>query len=294
MRIPETELILNKDGSVYHLNLLPEDVADTIITVGDPDRVPKISCYFDRIDVRKQKREFVTHTGYIGSKRLTVISTGISTDNIDIVMNELDALANIDLKTRFIKPQHQSLDIIRIGTSGALQKDIPIDSHVISQRGIGLEGLAGFYNLNYSPDEQQLQKKFLAKFNFIPAIQNCYAIDGDARLIHLLSTTSKNTIIGSTVTCGGFYGPQGRILRAQPSIPHLIDLLQQLNMTNFEMETAGIYAMARLLGHHACSANLIVANRITHEFSTQYEKWMDHLIQTVLEKITQQEAVYGV
>jgi uridine phosphorylase len=280
MRIPESELILNNDGSIYHLHLLPEDIADIILTVGDPERVPHVSCYFDSIEMRKQKREFVTHTGYVGSKRITVMSTGMSTDNIDIVINELDAIANINLETREPKPANEikSLKIIRVGTSGGLQKDIPLDSFVVSDIALGLDGLSYFYPINFNAQEKVLQDKFINAFQ--PDIKTAYAIEGDKKLVELFH--EENFIPGRTVTCAGFYGPQGRSLRAKPSIEGFAERLTQFGLTNFEMETAGIYAMGRLLGHQCCSVSAIVADRVTGKFSKQASKTIDLMIQSVL------------
>jgi uridine phosphorylase len=285
--IHDSELILNQDGSVYHLNLLPEDIADTIITVGDPDRVPEVSKHFDRIEIKKQKRELITHTGYIGKKRCTVLSTGMSTDNIDIVMNELDALVNIDLQNRIIKPQLKSLNIIRIGTAGGLSKHLNIDDTVVSEFGIGMDGLGSFYKLANSAIEEEIRAEFLKHFEWSPIVANTYAVEGS---YSLLTALRKDWHVGMTATCGGFYGPQARTLRAEPSLPDLIEKLQSFNyenhtITNFEMETAGLYAMGRLLGHHCCSVSAIVANRCTRKFSTDAHKTVQKLIQDTLEKI---------
>jgi uridine phosphorylase len=278
MRIPESELILNKDGSIYHLNLLPEDIADTIFVVGDPDRVPQVSCYFDSIEVRKQKRELTTHTGYIGKKRLTVMSTGMGTGGIDIAINELDALANIDFNTRTVKTTHKTLQIIRIGTSGALQKDVPIDSIVVSHRGVGFDGLAGF-----NAEEMRYTQAIIEKFDNIRSIQTCYVAEGNAELIDLLG---RDAIVGTTASSGGFYGSQGRVLRGPLKIPDFVEKLQQLNMTNFEMEAGAIYALSKLLGHRACVVNAIIANRINGEYSLQFTETVDKTIRYVLEKVS--------
>jgi len=287
-RIEESELILNPDGSIYHLNLLPEDIADTIITVGDPDRVAQVSKYFDSIELKKQKRELITHTGYVGKQRITVLSTGMSTGNIDIVFNELDALANIDFKQRTINPHLKSLDIIRIGTAGGLQPNIPLDSFVISTYGIGLDGLGSFYQMQNDLAESTLRQSFLKYFANDPATMNTYVARGSDKLINLFATEG---IPGITVTCSGFYGPQGRILRAQPMIEHFIPKLQNFvwqeqAIANFEMETAGIYALGNILGHHCCSLSAIVANRCTQEFSTQPKEAVENLITLVLEKVS--------
>jgi len=276
MRIKESELILNSDKSIYHLNLLPEDIADTIITVGDPDRVPEVSKYFDRIELKKQKREFVTHTGYIGKQRLSVVSTGISTDNIDIVFNELDALVNIDLETRMLKSHHKSLNIVRIGTAGALQADIPLDTFVVSQNAIGLDGLAHAYEIEWDHEEHDLRNKSLS------LLPHAYAVKGHKSLVDLLA---QDNIAGTTITCGGFYGPQGRTLRAQPSIKNFQQKLTDLGAANFEMETAGIYALGKILGHRCCSISAIMANRCTGEFSQTPHETVDKLIQVTLERL---------
>ncbi|MCB0540529.1 MAG: nucleoside phosphorylase, partial [Bacteroidetes bacterium] len=254
--IKPSELILNDDGSIYHLHLLPEQIADTIITVGDPDRVEKVSKYFDKIEHKIQKREFVTHTGYIGNKRLTVISTGIGTDNIDIVINELDALVNIDLHTRQIKKDKKSLNIIRIGTSGTLQGEIDVDSIVLSSFGLGLDGLMNFYVSHNSDEEEEILLK-INKAVELP-IKPCIA-KGSEFLLNQIKTDSTYT--GITISATGFYGPQGRTLRMQPKVANFIDELAQLKfdnnerITNLEMETSAIYGMGKVLGHHCLSVN---------------------------------------
>jgi uridine phosphorylase len=278
-QIPESELILNNDGSIYHLHLLPEDIAETIIFVGDQERVPEVSKYFDSIELKKVKREFITHTGYIGQKRISVISTGIGTDNIDIVMNELDVLVNVDLATRTIKKNHTALNIIRIGTSGALQSNIPIDSVLVSEQAIGLDSLMLFYERKKDVELEQSIKEQLG-FNFI----NPYWVNGNKELVDLLPS---NYLKGITATCCGFYGPQGRFLRAKGVNSTLIEKLNQLNIngksvTNFEMETAGIYGLANVLGHKAVSVNCILANRITNEFSKNPAEIIDETIKEVL------------
>jgi uridine phosphorylase len=284
MRIPESELILNLDGSIYHLNLLPEDIADLIIVVGDPDRVQMVSRYFDHIELKKQKRELITHTGRIGNQRITALSTGMSTDNIDIVFNELDALANIDFNTRTIKPQTKRLKIIRAGTAGSLQAHIPIDSFVVSGNAVGLDGLANFYETTFSPEEIALQKRFAAAFPNDPVIQTCYTSTADAALTHLLG---KGYTVGTTVSCAGFYGPQGRMLRAKAKINNFTDKLTQLGMANFEMEASAIFALGTILGHQTCSVSAIVANRVTQQFSTKPYESIDKLIRYMLERLVE-------
>ena len=283
---PESELILNPDGSIYHLHLRPEDLSTTIITVGDPDRVSDVSKHFDSIQLKRQHREFVTHTGMLGGKRLTVISTGIGTDNIDIVFNELDALVNIDFTSRTLRPNITQLNVIRIGTSGSLQTDIPIDAVLVSTYGLGLDGLMDFYE--FEDDNIDLLDAFADNNWETGGLPYPYLAAGSDAL---LTAIGKDDFLrGITATCTGFYGPQGRQLRAQI---YKKDIIQQLSsfkynehrITNFEMETAGIYGLARLLGHNALSVNAILANRITHQFSTQGQKTVDAMIKTVLERI---------
>ncbi|HTK19104.1 MAG TPA: nucleoside phosphorylase [Mucilaginibacter sp.] len=284
--IAESELILNKDGSVYHLHLLPDDLADTIITVGDPDRVARVSRYFDTVDLKKSKREFVTHTGTIGGKRVTVMSSGISTDNIDIVLNELDALVNIDLKARVPKTQLRKLNIIRIGTSGAIQADIPVDSLLVSKAAFGLDTLMHYYRRENTELEQQLLdalKPALPKNGgFVP-----YIASAD---MELLAKLGYDTLQGITFTAPGFYAPQGREVRAHAAHPEFMNTLQQFNLngqriTNLEMETAGIYGLSAVLGHRAISFNVILANRSTQTFSKQPEKIVDNYIRQLLGRI---------
>jgi uridine phosphorylase len=286
-QIPESELILNKDGSVYHLNLLPQDLASNVINVGDPDRVALVSSFFDEIEIKKQKREFVTHTGIYKGCRITVLSTGIGTDNIDIVYNELDALVNIDLKTRLIKEQLTSLNLVRIGTSGALQTEIPVDSFVCSKFGLGLDGLLNFYDLKNTPSESALIQAFANHFPSKGIFPASYITESDSFLFNLLS---KGLHSGITASCSGFYGPQGRQLRLEPSRKDLIEKLSSFNfnenrITNFEMETGAMYGLAKLLGHRCCSVNVIVANRIAQKYSKNAEAAMNKLIQLVLDRL---------
>ena len=284
--ISETDLILNADGSAYHLNLLPGDIADTVITVGDPDRVGEVSKYFDSIELQKGKREFITHTGLIGKKRISVLSTGIGTDNIDIVLNELDALVNIDFETRIPNVELKKLNIIRIGTSGAIQPDIKVDSLLVSSAAFGLDALAGFYKQSYSEEEKELLKQFSAEFN--EGIINPYIATANTILLNKLADGIQQ---GITVTAPGFYSPQGRQVRAYSAIPQLMDIVTSFRadgkrITNMEMETAGIYSLAKILGHYAISFNVILANRAIKEFSKQPAKIMDHYIKQLIEKIS--------
>jgi uridine phosphorylase len=285
-QISNTDLILNQDASIYHLNLLPEDIADTVILVGDPDRVSEISQYFDRIELKKGKREFITHTGYLGLKRLTVLSTGIGTDNIDIVLNELDALVNIDFNTRKLNNELKSLDIIRIGTSGAVQEDLPIDSILVSEYGLGLDSLMQYYIHELSSDECLLQNAVSAHFHGLKGVSP-YISSADPGL---LKTIGKDLIRGITLTAPGFYSPQGREVRAKTSFPDLLKLFRSFSfkeqrITNLEMETAGIYALSKALGHKAISINAILASRVKYEFSSNPAKVIDQAIQLVLARL---------
>jgi uridine phosphorylase len=283
----ESELILNADGSIYHLHLKPENIAETIITVGDPDRVTEVSKHFDKIEFSTQKREFVTHTGYIGNKRLTVISTGIGTDNIDIVFNELDALVNIDLENRIEKIEKKSLKIVRVGTSGTLQNHIPVDSVLLSEMGLGMDGLMNYYNTENSKFELEILNKLNEKISFPLPLKITSA---SKKLIDNFSII-ENVYKGITISATGFYGPQGRILRAKPSIKNFIEKMAEfdfdgLKITNLEMETAGIYGLGKLLGHECLSVNVILANRQTGEFSKNGEKSVEKTIVKTLEILT--------
>ena len=285
-KLSESDLVINPDGSIYHLNLLPEDVAQTVITVGDPDRVAEISKHFDRVELKKGKREFITHTGYIGSKRITVLSTGIGTDNIDIVFNELDALVNIDFTTREIKSELTSLDIIRVGTSGAIQPDIEMGTILASSHGLGLDTLMKYYQQDVSVADQEILTQINVHLANLPGIDP-YFTSGSARL---LDTIGKGLQQGITVTAPGFYAPQGRVVRAQVKVPDLIGKLNSfrhagLRITNLEMETAGIYALASVLGHQALSVNAILASRVNYEFSKDPNAIVNQAIQLVLERL---------
>ena len=289
MAIQESELILNPDGSVYHLNLLPEHIADTIITVGDPDRVPGVTKYFESIEFSTHKREFHTQTGVYKGKRMTVISTGIGTDNIDIVFNELDALVNIDLKTRTINKTHKSLDIVRIGTSGSIQKNIGIDTFVISEKACGFDSLLHFYNSKHI-QQTDVSDALIAHTEWSEDKSKPYVVTADKALFAKLE--SDQTTKGFTATNVGFYGPQGRILRLSIQDNDLNDKLATFSynnqaITNLEMETAGIYGLARLLGHRAVSMNAIIANRATGEFSKDPKLVVENLIQYTLDKLVQ-------
>lgn len=287
-RIEESELIINSRGAIYHLDLRPEELAPTVITVGDPDRVAEVSKYFDSIEVKRQHREFITHTGRLGSKRISVISTGIGPDNIDIVVNELDALVNIDFDTRLIKSSLTQLDIIRVGTSGSLQADIPVDSFVASTHGLGLDNLLNYYRLEQNEQDVQLLQSFITNTQLHAQISHPYISLASGNLL-------KNFVDGFhqgiTVTCPGFYGPQGRVLRLGIKNPELINRLTEFRygpyrIANFEMETSAIYGLGKLLGHHCLSLSAIVANRIAKEFSKDSAATIDLLIRKTLETIS--------
>lgn len=286
-KIPESELILNSDSSVYHLNLLPHEISDTVINVGDPDRVAMVSKFFDKIEVKKQKREFVTHTGTYKGKRITVLSTGIGTDNIDIVYNELDALVNIDLKAREIKKELKSLNLIRIGTSGSLQSDIPVDGFVFSQFGMGLDGLLNFYKLENDQEESEIVDAFRIHYPNEGILPQSYIARCSSKLEAALAEGMHK---GITASCSGFYAPQGRILRYELARQDFIPTLHSFKhksqrITNFEMETGAMYGLAKILGHHCCSINAIVANRINNEHTHKAEETMNTLIELVLDRL---------
>lgn len=264
--IPSSELIINPDGSIYHLNIRPENIASNIITVGDPERVAAISKHFENVEFKMSKREFVTHTGSYKGKRLSVMSTGMGTDNIEIFMTELDALVNIDLQTRLPKKEHTTLNIVRVGTSGSMRNDIKAGAKLASAYGIGLDTLMAYYTAEYTEFEKEVALVVQGKLG-LPFTPYCF--QGSQTLLERLS---KGLIIGNTVTCPGFYGPQGREVRLKPAITDIIERLgaveiEDFKLTNFEMETAGYYAMGRMLGHEVLSLNAIVANRISLEFA---------------------------
>lgn len=279
--IQPSELIINERGAIYHLNIRPDELAKTVITVGDPDRVAMVSKHFDHIHHRFQHREFISHTGSIGSKNITVLSTGIGPDNIDIAMNELDALMNIDFETRTIKQQLQQLTIIRLGTSGSLQPDIPVDEYVAGTHGLGLDNLLHFYNYRPNEEEQQLLQHFIAHTQYHG---NPYIISASAVLLKYFVEGFHH---GITVTCPGFYGPQGRVLRLGLSYPDLNSNLSSFSfgnhrITNFEMETSAIYGLGKLLSHQFLSLNTIVANRANKTFSADAKVAVEGLIEKAL------------
>jgi len=286
-RIEESELIINERGAIYHLNLRPEELATTVITVGNPDRVKEVSKYFDNIECKNQYREFITHTGYLGKKRISVVSTGIGPDNIDIVLNELDAVANIDLETRTIKKELTSLLIIRLGTSGSLHADIPVDSLVAGTHGLGIDNLLNYYQHSYNDEEKLLIQQFVEQTQIDASFSYPYIATASASVLKYFVSGFHH---GITVTCPGFYGPQGRVLRLGLTNPKLIDKLTEFSygnfrIVNFEMETSAIYGLGKLLGHRCLSLNTIVANRINKTFTKDSYVSLDNLIRRALEII---------
>lgn len=289
MKIKSSELILNPDGSIYHLNLRPENIAKDIIFVGDQYRVDRISKHFDTIEFETQKREFKTHTGTYKGKRISVISTGIGPDNIDIAINEIDALFNIDLETREIKKELTSVNIVRIGTSGSLQADIPVNSFVLSQYGLGLDNMMRSYVMDHITNVP-MEDAFIKHTNWDLRKGRPYFIANSAELEAKLD--SNQVYKGITGTAGGFYGPQGRVLRLaiqDPELNHKIDnfKFEDYRITNFEMETSAIYGLCKLLGHHAVSLNTIIANRANGTFSEDPYAAVDQLIIYTLDKLSQ-------
>lgn len=288
MPIAESEMIINKRGAIYHLDVRPEEIADTVILVGDPDRVKKVSRHFDKIEHHQQHREFITHTGTIGNKRISVTSTGIGPDNIDIAINELDALANIDFETREVRSHLKQLNLIRFGTSGALQADIPVDSFVASSHGLGLDNLLNFYDYQKSAEENDMANAFIQQTGIDTSITQPYAFAGSKIL---LDKFPEEYFKGITVTCPGFYGPQGRVLRLGLKSPGLINKLTHFHhnhhrITNFEMETSAIFGLGRLLNHHCMSVNAIVANRVLQQFSKDGNAAVEKLIVKSLEVLS--------
>lgn len=286
--IPESELVVNEDGSIYHLHLLPQQIAETILLVGDPSRVEMVSRHFDSLQHKIHYREFITHTGVLNNKPLTVISTGIGTDNIDIVMNELDALVNIDLKTRKIKNEKTSLKIIRVGTSGAVDENIPVDSVLISETAIGMDSLLHFYEYENTIHETVYLEAFSNHIRpFLPDNKPYIAFAGERLVGHFENHFAK----GTTITACGFYAPQGRILRAKNSFPGFIEVINKFRhkhfrITNLEMESAAIYGLGKILGHQCISVNAILANRINHTFSKNPKRAVERMIDQVLELLT--------
>ena len=282
--IGASELIINDRGAIYHLNVRPEEIADTIITVGDPERVAEVSKYFDRVEHKLAHREFITHTGYIGQKRISVLSTGIGPDNIDIALNEIDALANINFDTRSINDQKKSVSIIRMGTCGSLQGEVGVNELVAGTHGLGIDNVLHFYERENNEEEKAILAAFdehtkISAHKIQPYIASASA--------GLLKHFTEGYSHGITVTCPGFYGPQGRILRLPLKMPNLVDQMTsfkygQHRIANFEMETSAIYGLCNLLGHQCLSINVIIANRVKKEYSKDMSKAVDHMIQKSL------------
>jgi uridine phosphorylase len=283
-----SELILNPDGSIYHLKVKPGEVADTIIVVGDPKRVENVSKYFDKIEFQVQNRELVTHTGYFNGKRISAISTGMGPDNIDIVISELDAVFNIDFDRRELKDNITSLNVVRLGTSGALQTDIPVDSFVLSTHGLGIDGLLHFYKDEKGIYDEELTKAFIEQTNWPEEMARPYIVKGSETLAARLG---EGMYSGITATAGGFFGPQGRELRMKLAYPELIDRMEAFRhngfrISNFEMETSALYGLGALMGHQMCTICVAIANRPAKTYSNDYKPFVDQLIRTVLERLT--------
>ena len=287
--IPASQLVLNNEGAIYHLNLHPDQLADNVIMVGDPGRVDLIASFFDKIEVKRENRELITRTGYFNGKRITALSTGMGTDNLDIVMNELDALANIDLKTRMPKEKHRSLNLIRIGTCGALQPDIPVgDSYVATRYAIGLDGLLYFYEKHDEVDETEMRDAFIEQLGYPTNLPKPYIVEGSKELFDRLA---QGYYQGVTATAPGFYGPQGRTLRMHLSYPELNQKIEAFDyqgwrVCNFEMESSALYGLGKMMGHNCLTICVAIANRVTEKFSTDYHPYMKKLVLTTLERLS--------
>ncbi len=287
--IPSSELIINADGSIFHLHLKPEQLADKIILVGDPGRVELIGNLLTDIEFQVQNREFVSTTGKYNNQRITIVSTGIGTDNIDIVVNELDALANINLLTREINPVHRKLNFVRIGTSGGLQDYLPVNSFVISQKAIGFDGLLNFYANRNAISDLPFEEAFRQHTSWGEQLTSPYVVDCSAWLFSKIHR--EDTLAGITISAPGFYGPQGRVLRLALADPDLNNKIESFSfeghkITNFEMECSAIYGLSKLLGHEALTVCLIIANRVKKEANSSYHQSMETLIRIVLERLT--------
>ena len=285
---PETELIITPRKTVYHIDLNGEQIADDVIVVGDQDRVSFISSYFSKKEHSSKHREFVSETGWFNGKRITVLSTGIGTDNIDIVLNELDAAVNINLEKRELNTTLRSLNIIRLGTSGALQEDIPVNGLVVSSHGLGLDGLLNFYSGFEKVNENQLSDAFIKHMAWGNGLPYPYCIKADE---NLFKKFSPENYYGITATAPGFYGPQGRKLRLSPFNPNLNELLgsfqcENLRISNFEMETSALYGLGKMLGHKCLTVCVIIGNRVRKEFTNDYHKSVKLLVETALERLT--------
>ncbi len=286
--IDPSELVLNTNGSIYHLALKPENIANKIIIAGDPGRIETISNLFDSIDCKIENREFVTHTGFYKGVRVTALATGIGTDNIDIVLNELDALVNIDLKKREVKENHTKLEIVRIGTCGSIQESVPTDEVVVSTHAFGLDGLMNFYEFAMNSEESKIHQEILKQTSWDKSLNNPYLVKGSTDLIDKIG---KGFNPGITITASGFYAPQGRKLRLSPRYPNLNESLRAFEfegqrIVNYEMETSALYGLSRLMGHDACTVCAVVANRYANSFSKDYKPVIKSLIHDVLDRLT--------
>ena len=286
-----SELITNPDGSVFHLHLQPEELADRVILVGDPGRVDMFASHFEDIECRKQNREFCSTTGHYAGQRFTVLSTGIGPDNIDIVMNELDALANIDWQTKEVKPARRQLHIVRVGTSGSVQADVPVGSFVISERHIGCDGVLRFYGGHEAVCDAAFEDAFIAHCGWTPQAARPYAVAADPALVALLDD-GLHTVRGTTLTAVGFYAPQGRYLRLAPADPGLLERLAAfsfdgLHVTNCEMESSAVAGLAALMGHRAATICTVIAQRVAHDSDTDYQALIGHMIDTALARLTE-------
>ena len=286
--IPPSELIINEDGSIFHLHVRPEQLADKVILVGDPGRVQTVAAHFDRLECDIQSREFHTITGWYKDKRITVVSTGIGCDNIDIVMNEIDALANIDFETRTIKDELRVLDLVRIGTCGGLQPENPIGSYIASCKSIGFDGLLNFYAGRNDVCDLAFEQAFKEHLDWNPLLCAPYVIDANPELIERVA--GEEMVRGVTIACGGFFGPQGRKVRLELADPDQNERIQSFRyegwkITNFEMESSALAGLARLMGHRAMTCCMVIANRLAGEAYTRYKGTLDELIKLVLERI---------
>ncbi len=286
-KIKESELIISPDGSIYHLKLHPENIAENILVVGDPGRVPEISAYFDKIEFKVMNRELCTHTGYYNGKRISVLSTGMGTDNIDIVLNELDALVNIDLEKRIPKDKHTSLNIIRIGTSGALQGDLPVDSFMMSEYGLGLDGMLHFYKKSEEVCDKDIAEAFMNHCNWGANLPKPYVVKGSEILMNKLGEGFNK---GITATAPGFYGPQGRQVRLELAYPDINEKIETFRykshrINNLEMETSALYGLGAMLGHQTLTVCVLIANRVSKQFSKDYKKPVKKLVETILERL---------
>jgi len=286
--IPASQLVLNNEGAIYHLNLHPDQLADNVIMVGDPGRVDMIASFFDKIEVERQNRELVTRTGWFNDKRITVLSTGMGTDNLDIVMNELDALANIDLKTRMPKETHRSLNLIRLGTCGALQPDIEPGNNVATRYAIGLDGLLYFYEKHKEVNEIAMRDAFIKQMDYPKDLPKPYVVEGSKMLFDKLA---EGYYQGVTATAPGFYGPQGRTLRMHLSYPENNNKIENFDyqgwrVCNFEMESSALYGLGKMMGHNCLTICVAIANRVTEKFTTDYHPYVRKLVESTLERLT--------